>query len=167
MKANTVKKYEKILRKDKDFDFAYLLILERFKLKRMIALFEKMETSFFAHERTWKDIRDMKLCVKLLDIILGEDPKYINYMNKYSSEDYGLKFTKNEDGEFIVISSKTQTFDCYVNINNASRFDFDLKDIDIESKHKDLMEDLKTEVRKVKSLYLYNKIRNKMMHWWI
>lgn len=42
-KNKKFKQYEKLLRKDGDFDYGYLLVLERFKLKRMIKSFEEAD----------------------------------------------------------------------------------------------------------------------------
>ena len=161
-KRSTVKIYEKLLKKDKDFDFAYLLILERFKLKRMIDCFSKAKMS---HERTPIDIRDMKLCVNCIDIILGEDIIYLNHLKKYEDFDIQLNTTENEDGTYTLDTSNwvSPLFDHYVNINNAKRFGFD--NIIIDSKPY-LFEHLKIDLRQIKALHLYNMIRNRMLHWW-
>ena len=159
---STVKIYEKLLKKDKDFDFAYLLILERFKLKRMIDCFSKAQMS---HERTPIDIRDMKLCVSCIDIILEEDIVSKNYFKKYSDFDIEIHTTKNDNGTYTLDTSnwKSPTFDHYVNIKNAKRFDVD---IDIEETKPCLFEHIKMDLRQIKALYLYNNIRNRMFHWW-
>ena len=69
-KNKKFKQYEKLLRKDEDFDFGFLLELERFKLKRMVKSFEEASHPHVGIEYT---IRDLKMCVKLLDIIMEDD----------------------------------------------------------------------------------------------
>ena len=43
-KHKTIKAYEKVLKQDKDWDFAYLYELERSKLKRMFNYFSEKST---------------------------------------------------------------------------------------------------------------------------
>ena len=38
-RSTTIKKYSKILKEDRDYDFEYMLDLEKFKLKRMSEYF--------------------------------------------------------------------------------------------------------------------------------
>ena len=77
-KSTTVKKYSKLLEKDEDYDWMFLLKLEQFKLKRMKDYFIKSDLV------TDNDIiiRDISLCIKLISIILEEDNKnFISYIN--------------------------------------------------------------------------------------
>ena len=54
---------------DNHFDWYYLLNLERYKIKQMIKSFSKAK-----HYVDWEcDVRDMKLCVALIDIICEND----------------------------------------------------------------------------------------------
>lgn len=80
MKKSKVKIYEKILKQDNDFDYAYLLIIERFKIKRMIKSF--IEASC-PHEGIEYTIRELKWCVKLIDIVLEEDAITKTYMEQF------------------------------------------------------------------------------------
>lgn len=106
------------------YDGYYLLTLERFKINAMAKDFEKHH--FYVG---WEDdVRDMKLCVKLLDIIMGEDP-----------------VGKNWEKEI-----------CYINTKNYKRF--------LSSEPDKYL--LKLELRRVKALHLYNKIRNRVLRWW-
>jgi hypothetical protein len=160
-KRSTVKIYEKILKKDKDFDFAYLLILERFKLKRMIDSFSK---ATMPHEHISFNVRDMKICVNCIDIILEEDIHSVNHFKKYEDFDIKLHTTENEDGTYTLDTSNwiSPTFDHYVNINNAKRFNFEI----IKDVNQNLFEHMKMDLRQIKALHLYNLIRNKLMSWW-
>ena len=69
-RSTTVKKYHKILKEDKDYDFEYMLDLEKFKLKRMSEYFSKSQI-ISDWERVVKEIN---LCIKLIDIITEKDP---------------------------------------------------------------------------------------------
>ena len=44
-RSTTVKKYHKILKEDKDYDWEFMLDLEQFKLKRMSEYFSKSQIS--------------------------------------------------------------------------------------------------------------------------
>ena len=153
-KNKKFKQYEKILRKDGDYDYGYLLVLERFKLKRMIKSFEEASHPHVSIEFT---IRDMKMCVKLIDIILEEDA----CMNTYLDNNYGpngkIKMSIGEDNTLKVDRKdgweKTPT---HVNIKNYKRFGWKEKPRDI----------IWMDYRRVKALHLYNKIRNRIFGWW-
>lgn len=107
------------------YDWYNLLALERFKINAMAKDFEKHH-SYVGWEN---DVRDMKLCVKLLDIIMEED-----------------SISKNWEKEIH-----------YINIKNYKRFLFS------EPSNYYLH---KLELRRIKALHLYNKIRNRVLRWW-
>ena len=69
-RSTTIKKYSKILKEDRDYDFEYMLDLEKFKLKRMSEYFSKSQI-ISDWERVVKEIN---LCIKLIDIITEKDP---------------------------------------------------------------------------------------------
>lgn len=69
-RSTTIKKYSKILKEDRDYDFEYMLNLEKFKLKRMSEYFSKSQI-ISDWERVVKEIN---LCIKLIDIITEKDP---------------------------------------------------------------------------------------------
>ena len=69
-RSTVTKKYSKLLNKDKDWDWEYMLDLERFKLKRMSEYFSKSQI-ISDWERVVKEIN---LCIKLIDIITEKDP---------------------------------------------------------------------------------------------
>lgn len=106
------------------YDYAYLLHLERFKINAMAKDFEKAKW-YIGYEI---DVRDMKLCIKLIDIILEEDT-----------------ISKNWEKEI-----------CYINTKNYKRFISPCPDKYL----------FKLELRRLKALYLYNKIRNRILRWW-
>lgn len=84
---STIKSYEKILKKDFDFDWQFMLDLEKHKLKRMHKYFT--EHNFTAADS--RVIRELGLAIKLIEIICDEDfdrlmingnfKKYVNIKN--------------------------------------------------------------------------------------
>lgn len=70
-RSTTVKKYSKLLKEDRDWDWAFMLDLEQFKLKRMAKYFDESRCV-----ADWKQmVSEINLCVKLIDIVLERDPK--------------------------------------------------------------------------------------------
>lgn len=129
-----IKEWNKILKDDKNYDFSYLLRIEKFKLSQMIKCFSKFSETSDKH----LCIRDMSLCVRLITIVLQEDSEYKWYLTNY---------IKNKETNPI-----------YINIKNYKRFwKIDsFNDIPIA----------RYELRTIKALYLYNKIRNRIFRWW-
>lgn len=124
------------------WDYAFLLQIEQRKLKEMAAYFKK-------YKRTvgWEfQVRDCELCVKLIDIILERDVWYQSWLQaNFGTGGYLTKFTK------------------HINIRNSKRF---MPNVDFDKNPK-LIEHLKMNLRQVKALYLYNKIRSyNMLKWW-
>lgn len=129
-----IKKWNKILKDDKNYDFSYLLRIEKFKLSQMIKCFSEFSETSDKH----LCIRDMSLCARLITIALQEDSEYKWYLTNYV-----------ENKEINPI---------YINIKNYKRFwKIDsFNDIPIA----------RYELRTIKALYLYNKIRNRIFRWW-
>lgn len=88
-------------------------------------------------------VRDMQICIKLIDIVLEEDAPYKSWLY----QDYEKPFSK------------------YINIKNANRF---LKPVNyVADPDSRIYQHLLVEYRKVKALALYNKIRTyKIFSWW-
>lgn len=119
----------------KPWDFTYLLLLEYAKIKEMRDFIKKHGS----HEDHTQVVRDMSICLKLIDIILerdslrydvdtGKNRTYINTRN-------GLRFGN--------------TWESYVFNNNPSG------------------ELLKDCLRISKAIHLYNKIRTyRILSWW-
>ena len=99
-RSTTIKKYSKILKEDRDYDFEYMLDLEKFKLKRMSEYFSKSQI-ISDWERVVKEIN---LCIKLIDIITEKDPpgylyngtKKLPYINTRNYKRF-LKYFYNND----------------------------------------------------------------------
>lgn len=140
----------------KPWDFGYLLKLEQYKIREMSKFISK-------HQRHvgWEIcVRDLNLCDKLISIILEEDDISEGYLNKYAG--FKIKMIKNDRGTYTLDTSNwvVPTFDHYVNFKNAKRFN-------VEKIIPTLIEHQKVDLRIMKALYLYNKIRSyKMFKWW-
>ena len=104
-------------------------------------------------------VRDLNLCDKLISIILEEDNPSKRFLRKFAG--FEIKTFKNDRGTYTLDTSNwvTPTFDHYVNIRNAERFNVEIIP--------NLIEHQKAGLRVTKALYLYNKIRSyKMFSWW-
>lgn len=152
MKQNKkIKQYIRLIKKDRDFDYAYLLILERHKLLRMIDSFTNATHPYVGIEH---HIREMKLCVELISIILEEDKIANIYMQQFGKH----KYTVTEDNQ-IILPSFDIKIPIHINKNNAYRFNKFWID-------KDMPITILMELRRKKAMFLYNKIRNRMFAWW-
>ena len=172
----TIKAYEKLLRKDRDWDYGYLLSLEKHKLKRMFNYFSESNIS----EEDSTIAKEIALCIKLLDIIEEEDwaskefSKRISESCRYSSEKLS-----NGNSRLKVDYSKPIKYPRYVNYRNESRFipgrrnpikelidRNDSPGVD-KDRNLDLIELHKQSLRQLKALHLYHKIREyKIFKWW-
>lgn len=129
-----------------NWDWSYLLDLEKAKLEMMLRDFQNHSDLASVDE----NVRDMKLALNLIKIINGEyetevvcgTPKFIT-----DHESGGVTFYKLDPDSF-----KLEDF-AIVNDRNASRF----------SKHELTPTDLRTE----KAWCLYHKLKSyKMRTWW-
>ena len=99
-RSTTIKKYSKILKEDRDYDWEFMLDLEKFKLKRMSEYFSKSQI-ISDWERVVKEIN---LCIKLIDIITEKDPpgylydetKKLPYINTRNHKRF-LKYIYDND----------------------------------------------------------------------
>lgn len=64
--------WTRLLRKDFDWDYGFLLQIEHYKLKRMLRYFQE---SNITSDRE-SIVRDLKLCVSLLEKIMNSDFNY-------------------------------------------------------------------------------------------
>lgn len=104
--------YRKILWKDYQFDYGYLLDLEKFKLQLMVNEFKNSP-----HIDHTSNIRWMSICIKLIDIIQNRDSildrqfstyrytltKYVNINNAYK---YGLEVNTHHKNPHVVAFAK-------------------------------------------------------------
>ena len=139
----------------KPWDFGFLLKLEQYKIREMIAYFKKHH-----HLSNWESVvREMQICDRLISIVLEEDKDYRGWLDANYGES-GWCYNK-EKVEYV-------RFHIKVNTKNSKRF-FPLANFNnpIMLQHPHLEDSSKISLRQRKALYLYNKIRSYcMQHWW-
>lgn len=135
-------KYIKLAYNDFDWDYYYMLILEKAKFEDIANYFTKSNIA----EEDWAVARDAKICIKLIDIIIGEDS---SYDMKYNQKNFDVIITK------------------YVNIKNIKRFDESNYFSNAYKTNVDLRYLVKDDLRIKKAWNLYCKIREyNMRDWW-
>lgn len=126
------------------WDWTYLLQLEQAKFKEMAIYFEQSKVS-----SDWEfQVRDCKLCIKLIDIILEQDKPFTQWLE----ENYGMYKNKSiaiEETFRVPLSTP-------VNTRNAARF---VKDSDTYESDPQASNLFKVDLRQIKAFYLYQKIR--------
>lgn len=128
----------------KPWDYGYLLKLEQYKIREMRDYIQKYHT----HLRWENQVREMTICIKLIDIILEEDIYYKSWLHNC----------------YVSIPHKDLPFPVYINVRNYKRF---IPTLDIQKCNKSLLPHLHSNIRKEKAMYLYNKIRAyRMQSWW-
>lgn len=140
--------------KDRDWDYSFMLEIEYKKLNNMIHWYEQND---YGHlESGPRTVRQMKLAVRLLDIILDNDEWWhIDYPDGYKWFDKEHRYNRLSDDCYAI--------DAYVNINNWRRFLPWVKETTIKE-HSNFW---KTELRVEKAWRLYNMLRERhMCEWW-
>lgn len=126
------------------WDWTYLLQLEQAKFKEMAVYFEQSKVS-----SDWKfQVRDCKLCIKLIDIILEQDEPFTQWLE----ENYGIYKNKSISVEEIL----RVPISTYVNTRNAARFVENPNTYESDVPTSNLFE---VDLRQIKAFYLYQKIR--------
>lgn len=134
-----------LARRDFDWDYAYMLEMERVKLEYMAKYFTESRIA----EHDWAVARDAKICIRLIDIILGNDSSYVMKDNE-----------KKSFMEWDLVEIKK------VNLKNAKRF-LSKERIDRYRDHPRMKVYLKEDLRIEKAWKLYCKIREyNMRSWW-
>ncbi|MBQ7572379.1 MAG: hypothetical protein IJT19_09100 [Bacteroidaceae bacterium] len=157
--------YKRLLARDQDWDYAFLIALEKKKLQRM--------HDYFKHKGHLENnaivVRDIAICIRLIDIFMQDDAAYSTWLHKsYSGE---LKWRKLEDGMYELDDSDSKPladFPVYVNVRNERRFFYStpIRDAQTEG-HRDHAIHLITSLRQQKALHLYHLIREyRLMTWW-
>ena len=137
--------------KDREWDYSFMLEIEQKKLKNMIKWYEQHDYGHLVSGPA--TVRQMKLAVSLLDIILEKD-NWWHIDNAFYPEYYN--FVENKP-----LQSTGFVIDKYVNTRNYKRFYPLLSDNAI--KQSVWIIDLRLQ----KAWLLYNKLRERyMMHWW-
>lgn len=152
IKYHTTKEFKNLLKvvlKSYPWDYTYLYEIEQAKIAEMIE-YHRYHQRFVGWEEV---VRDMEICYKLIDIILGKKDLF-HY-------DGDLTYTKLEDGNYEIGNTPDFKYHCDVKVNtkNADRFvDTKTRKWYIEHPHELYVE---------KAKCLYHKIR--LEHdgeWW-
>ena len=134
------------------YDYAFLYGLERKKIEEMVRYHERQQM-FVGVEYT---IRDMKICLSILEILMGERDTFHytgNLVFKDTDEDKDMK-------EVGTTPDFKYHCDVYVNTKNLKRFVQDEKLYDFYTGHPHELYELKAKA-------LYHKIRyERDWEWW-
>lgn len=134
-----------LARRDFDWDYAYMLEMERAKLEDMAKYFTESRIA----EHDWAVARDAKICIRLIDIIIGNDSSYVMKDNE-----------KKPCMEWDLVEIRK------VNLKNAERF-LSKERIDRYRDNPRMKVYLKDDLRIEKAWNLYCKIREyNMRSWW-
>ena len=164
-KKSPIHAYKRLLSKDPDCDYGYLIALEKKKLQRMHDYFKRESIL----ER--KDIvaRDIAICIRLIDIFMEDDAVHNTWLHQsYSGK---MKFRKVEKDIYELDDTDRKPiadYPVYVNVRNEKRFfrRTPIKDAQSEGdKTRAVLS--KTRLRQLKALHLYHLIREyNLLTWW-
>lgn len=164
-KRKPIHAYKRLLANDHDWDYGYLIALEKKKLQRMHD-YIKCEGHFENKEVV---VRELAICIRLIDIFMENDAVYNTWLHQSFSGDF--KFIKREDGLYELDETTRKPivdFPVYVNVRNERRFfrATPIKDAQAEGKRDSVI--LSTvSLRQQKALHLYHLIREyKLFGWW-
>ena len=164
-KRNPIHAYKRQLADDYDWDYAYLIVLEKKKLQRMHDYFER-EGHFEGKEQT---VREMAICIRLIDIFMEDDAAYNTWLHRSFSGKIRFRNLENDLYELDDTDSKPiADFPVYVNVRNERRFfrATPIKDTQQEG-NRDLTIHYIVSLRQQKALHLYHLIREyKLFSWW-
>ena len=134
-----------------DWDYEYMLRIERYKLSRMLKPLSR--------DGVWSDqtynIRDIRICISLIDIILEEDKPHRTYGETAFK---GWKMTTRNGKLVILERPENVAYLVHVNLRNKDRF-FPGSVDNGTSPFKDML-------RQEKAMRLYNLIRAYNMTGW-
>ena len=99
-RRNPIHAYKHLLAKDYDWDYAYLVALEKKKLQRMHDYFKTSDIT----EANKYTTRDLGICLKLIDIFMENDGVYSTWLERaYSGT--RIRFQKLDDGNYEMVTS--------------------------------------------------------------
>ncbi|MBR1652160.1 MAG: hypothetical protein IJ692_02070 [Alloprevotella sp.] len=164
-KRNPIHAYKRLLSHDQDWDYAYLVALEKKKLQRM--------HDYFKHEGHLENnaivTRDIAICIRLIDIFMQDDAAYNTWLHlSYSDE---IEFRKLKHGLYELDDTGRKPiadFPFYVNVRNEQHF-FRATPIKDAKQKGDRDRAILSIVclRQQKALHLYHLIREyRLMTWW-
>ena len=164
-RKNPIHAYKRLLAHDQDWDYAYLIALEKKKLQRMHDCIKReghLENNAIV-------VRDIAICIRLIDIFMEDDAVYNTWLHQSFSGK--LKFRKQEINLYELDDSDRKPiadFSVYVNVRNECRFfrATPIKDAQREGDRDNAI--LSTvRLRQQKALHLYHLIREyNLLTWW-
>ena len=164
-KKNPIHAYKRLLAKDQDCDYAFLIALEKKKLQRMHDFF-KRESCL---ERKDFVARDIAICICLIDIFMEDDAVYNTWLNQsYSGK---MKFRKVENDIYELDDTDRKPiadYPVFVNVRNEKRVFrcTPIKDAQSEGDRKRAILSI-VSLRQQTALHLYHLIREyKLFEWW-
>lgn len=153
-----INRWLRFLKEDGDWDYGFMLKMERMKLEQMEDYFKKLDT-FAGIEFVQRDLR---LALRLMDIIQEKDDLKIEVspMKIVSFREDDRKLYRL-DGDGKVLSYRK----IYVNMRNASRFVCHSPEKFAKTERTRLI--YQNCLRQTKAWFLYNKLRAyRMFIWW-
>jgi len=164
-RKNPIHAYKRLLAHDQDWDYAYLIALEKKKLQRMHDCIKReghLENNAIV-------VRDIAICIRLIDIFMEDDAVYNTWLHQSFSGK--LKFRKLEINLYELDDSDRKPiadYPVYVNVRNEHRFfrATPIKDAQREGDRDNAI--LSTvRLRQQKALHLYHLIREyNLLTWW-
>lgn len=157
--------YKRLLADDQDWDYAYLIALEKKKLQRMRDCI-KQEGHL---ENNAAVVRDIAICIRLIDIFMEDDAVYNTWIHQSFSGD--MRFRKLENGLYQLDDTDRKPiadFPVYVNVRNERRFfrSTPIKDAQQKGDRDSAILSI-VSLRQQKALHLYHLIREyKLLTWW-
>lgn len=157
--------YKRLLANDQDWDYAYLIALEKKKLQRMHDCIKRE-----AHlENNALVVREMAICIRLIDIFMEEDAAHNTWLDRSFSG--RMKYHKLENGNYRLDNENRKPladYPVYVNTRNERRFfrSTPIRDA-LEQDNRNSAILSIASLRQQKALHLYHLIREyKLFGWW-
>ena len=163
-KKNPIHAYKRLLAKDLDWDYGYLIAREKKQLQRMhdcIKSESRLEHKDFV-------VRDIAICIRLIDIIMEEDAVYKNWLNSLSGKIVYKKINEKMNEVDVEWDQPIPDYPVYVNVRNERRFfrRTPIKDAQTEDERIKVIHFI-ARLRQEKALHLYHLIREyKLLDWW-
>ena len=157
--------YKRLLADDQDWDYAYLIALEKKKLQRMRDYMEH-EGHFEGKELM---VRELAICIRLIDIFMEDDAVHNTWLHQSFSGN--MKFRKLENDLYQLDDTDRKPiadYPVYVNVRNERRFfrATPIKDAQTEGNRDGAIRSI-VSLRQQKALHLYHLIREyKLLTWW-
>lgn len=156
--------YKRLLARDRDWDWCFLLALEKKKIERMRDSIAEHHT----HVGWRQNVREMSICLRLIDIITQDDAVYKDWLHRNYSGKIEFRDCGNGLKELLSPDRPLEDMSVYVNTRNELRF---FRATHIADARKEGREKyaklLVPELRRLKAMHLYHLIREyKLFEWW-